>query len=247
MTACGVHGCVAVTAVTVQNSLGVTGVHLVPAGDGRGAGAGGGHRHRRGRRQDRDARVAGDHRRGRGRRRRGGDRARTGAHAVRRRPRRGVDARRPAAHRGRDGGDPHPAVPARRARDPEPRRGAPARRDQVTDAATAREAAEALYAMGPRYVLVKGGHLRGSPRGRRPALRRRADLGVLGPRIDTPHVHGAGDALASATCAALARGLSMPDAVASAERYIRRAVAESYPSAPASARCRRSGRSSAHG
>ena len=33
----------------------------------------------------------------------------------------------------------------------------------VTDAATAREAAEALHAMGPRYVLVKGGHLRGSP------------------------------------------------------------------------------------
>src|SRR4051812_16364475 len=30
MTACGIHGCVAVTAVTVQNSLGVSGVHLVP-------------------------------------------------------------------------------------------------------------------------------------------------------------------------------------------------------------------------
>ena len=30
MTACGVHGCVAVTAVTVQNSLGVTGVHTLP-------------------------------------------------------------------------------------------------------------------------------------------------------------------------------------------------------------------------
>jgi len=28
--ACGVHGCVAVTAVTVQNSLGVTGVHPIP-------------------------------------------------------------------------------------------------------------------------------------------------------------------------------------------------------------------------
>src|SRR6201995_973059 len=30
MTACGVHGCIAVTAVTVQNSLGVTGVHTLP-------------------------------------------------------------------------------------------------------------------------------------------------------------------------------------------------------------------------
>ena len=30
LAACGVHGCVAVTAVTVQNSLGVTGVHTLP-------------------------------------------------------------------------------------------------------------------------------------------------------------------------------------------------------------------------
>src|SRR5947199_6186962 len=30
MTACGVHGCLAVTAVTVQNSVGVTGVHTLP-------------------------------------------------------------------------------------------------------------------------------------------------------------------------------------------------------------------------
>src|SRR5215210_6153831 len=28
--ACGVHGCVAVTAVTVQNTVGVTGVHTIP-------------------------------------------------------------------------------------------------------------------------------------------------------------------------------------------------------------------------
>ena len=30
LAACGVHGCVAVTAVTVQNTVGVTGVHTVP-------------------------------------------------------------------------------------------------------------------------------------------------------------------------------------------------------------------------
>jgi len=30
LAACGVHGCVAVTAVTVQNSVGVTGVHTLP-------------------------------------------------------------------------------------------------------------------------------------------------------------------------------------------------------------------------
>ena len=106
-----------------------------------------------------------------------------------------------------------------------------------------REAAEALHALGARYVLVKGGHLRGSPEVVDLLFDGERTWEFSGPRIDTPHVHGAGDALASATCAALARGLDMPDAVASAERYVRRAVAESYPSAPASARCRRSGRS----
>ena len=30
LTACGVHGCVAVTAVTVQDTVGVTGVHPIP-------------------------------------------------------------------------------------------------------------------------------------------------------------------------------------------------------------------------
>src|SRR3712207_1258443 len=30
LAACGVHACVAVTAVTVQNTLGVTGVHTLP-------------------------------------------------------------------------------------------------------------------------------------------------------------------------------------------------------------------------
>jgi hydroxymethylpyrimidine/phosphomethylpyrimidine kinase len=99
----------------------------------------------------------------------------------------------------------------------------------VTDAGTAREAAKALHAMGPRYVLVKGGHLRESPEVVDLLFDGEEFREFGGPRIDTPNVHGAGDALASATCAALARGLAMPDAVASAERYIRRAVGESYP------------------
>ena len=30
LTACGVHACLAVTAVTVQNTVGVTGVHTLP-------------------------------------------------------------------------------------------------------------------------------------------------------------------------------------------------------------------------
>ena len=229
MTACGVHGCVAVTAVTVQNSRGVTGVHLVPpetvAAQVRavvtdiGVGA-----------------------------------AKTGMLASRDI----IDAVADVVDEvgiERDGdrvpfvvdpvaasmaGEPllaEDAMEAIRTRlFPRAALATPNLDEvrllvgvEVTDAATAREAAEALYALGPRYELVKGGHLHGSPEVVDLLFDGERTWEFSGPRIDTPHVHGAGDALASATCAALARGLDMPDAVASAERYIRRAVAESYP------------------
>ena len=228
MTACGVHGCVAVTAVTVQNSLGVSGVHLVPsetvAAQVRavvtdiGVGA-----------------------------------AKTGMLATRQI----IDAVADVVDevglgRGPDlvpfvvdpvaasmRGDPllaEDAMEAIRTRLFPRAALATPNLDEVrllagitvTDAGTAREAARAVHAMGPRYVLIKGGHLRGSPEVIDLLFDGEQTWEFGGPRIDTPHVHGAGDALASATCAALARGLAMPDAVASAERYIRRAVAESY-------------------
>ncbi|MFC4835873.1 bifunctional hydroxymethylpyrimidine kinase/phosphomethylpyrimidine kinase [Actinomycetospora chibensis] len=229
MTACGVHGCVAVTAVTVQNSLGVSGVHLVPAETvaaqvravvtdiGVGAAKTGMLASRE--IIDAVADVVDEVGIGRG-------------------PRRTPFVVDPVAASMR--GDPlltEDAMEAIRTRLFPRAELATPNLDEVrllagiavTDAATAREAAEALHAMGPRYVLVKGGHLRGSPEVVDLLFDGEQTWEFSGPRIDTPHVHGAGDALASATCAALARGLSMPDAVASAERYIRRAVAESYP------------------
>lgn len=229
MTACGVHGCVAVTAVTVQNSLGVSGVHLVPAETvaaqvravvtdiGVGAAKTGMLASRE--IIDAVADVADDVGLGR-------DADRTPFV---------VD---PVAASMR--GDPlltEDAMEAIRTRlFPRAALVTPNLDEvrllvgiEVHDDATAREAAEALHALGPRYVLVKGGHLRGSPEVVDLLFDGERTREFSGPRIDTPHVHGAGDALASATCAALARGLAMPDAVASAERYIRRAVAESYP------------------
>ena len=229
MTACGVHGCVAVTAVTVQNSLGVSGVHLVPAETvaaqvravvtdiGVGAAKTGMLASRE--IIDAVADVVDEVGIGRG-------------------PERTPFVVDPVAASMR--GDPlltEDAMEAIRTRLFPRAELATPNLDEVrllagitvTDAATAREAAEALHAMGPRYVLVKGGHLHGSPEVVDLLFDGEQTWEFSGPRIDTPHVHGAGDALASATCAALARGLSMPDAVASAERYIRRAVAESYP------------------
>jgi hydroxymethylpyrimidine/phosphomethylpyrimidine kinase len=97
----------------------------------------------------------------------------------------------------------------------------------VQDRSGMREAAEALKTFGSRWVLVKGGHLAGDDA---------VDLlfdGVTAmefeaPRDSTAHTHGSGDTLAAATAAALARGANLPDAVAVGKRFITRSVAGSY-------------------
>jgi hydroxymethylpyrimidine/phosphomethylpyrimidine kinase len=99
----------------------------------------------------------------------------------------------------------------------------------VVDDATQRDAARALHALGPKYALVKGGHLRSSSRA--------PDLLFDGTdfhefdaaRIDTGHDHGAGDTLAAATACALAHGYSVPDAVAFAKAWVTECLRAAYP------------------
>lgn len=108
---------------------------------------------------------------------------------------------------------------------------------QVRDRAGMSEAARALHALGPRWVLVKGGHLPlpGGPgtAGGTVALdllydgERETEL--VAPRLDTPHTHGSGDTLASATCAALASGHPVPEAVRAGKRFISASIAAAYP------------------
>ena len=91
------------------------------------------------------------------------------------------------------------------------------------------DAARALHALGPEWVLVKGGHLRDEV----DCLDLLHDgirfVELVGPRFDTPHTHGGGDALASAITSQLARGTALPDAVAFGKHYIQRAVEHAYP------------------
>ena len=91
-----------------------------------------------------------------------------------------------------------------------------------------REAAHALHELGPAWVLVKGGHL---PSG--DALDLLFDgtdfVELSAPRRATEHTHGSGDTLAAATCAALARGASVPDAVRFGKWFITGAVGDSFP------------------
>ena len=100
---------------------------------------------------------------------------------------------------------------------------------EVVDATTQRDAAKALHALGPKWALVKGGHLRSSSHS--------PDLLFDGTdfhefdaeRVDTPHDHGAGDTLAAATASALAHGYSVPDAVAFGKRWITECLRAAYP------------------
>ncbi|MGH3695686.1 MAG: bifunctional hydroxymethylpyrimidine kinase/phosphomethylpyrimidine kinase [Pseudonocardiaceae bacterium] len=91
------------------------------------------------------------------------------------------------------------------------------------------EAACALHALGPRWVLVKGGHLHDDPECLDLLYDGSAFTGFTSPRLATRHTHGSGDALAAAITSALARGATMPDAVAYGKHYIEQAVAHAYP------------------
>ncbi|WP_067852153.1 bifunctional hydroxymethylpyrimidine kinase/phosphomethylpyrimidine kinase [Nocardia shimofusensis] len=99
---------------------------------------------------------------------------------------------------------------------------------QVTDHASARKAAEALHALGPRWVVVKGGHLRSSQVSTDLLFDGHAFHEFTAPRIATGNDHGGGDTLAAAIACALAHGYQVPDAVAFAKEWTRRCLAAAY-------------------
>jgi hydroxymethylpyrimidine/phosphomethylpyrimidine kinase len=227
--ACGVHGCVAVTAVTVQNTLGVTGVHTVPP-DVVAA---------------QIEAVATDI---------GLGAAKTGMLATTAI----IEAIAAACDRvgiGADGPTPFVVDPVAASMHGDPLLADTAldayrtlifpratvltpNLDEVRlfvgldvhDRAAQYEAAKMLHAMGPRHVLVKGGHLRED-------VDTCVDLHydghtfteLPGPRFVTGDTHGGGDNMASALASGLARGLPVPEAVAQAKRFVVEAVRHSYP------------------
>ncbi|MCR4398694.1 MAG: bifunctional hydroxymethylpyrimidine kinase/phosphomethylpyrimidine kinase [Firmicutes bacterium] len=85
-----------------------------------------------------------------------------------------------------------------------------------------KSAAELIARMGPRYVVVKGGHLRG------PAVDVLFDgtgFSLLAQdRVETKNTHGTGCTYSAAIAAFLARGRAPAEAVASAKRYVTTAI-----------------------
>lgn len=82
-----------------------------------------------------------------------------------------------------------------------------------------RRAGEALMKLGARAVLMKGGHLAGeevtdlliTPHG---------ESLYQGPRLHSRHTHGTGCTLASACAVGIAQGMDLPQAVERARRYV---------------------------
>lgn len=97
---------------------------------------------------------------------------------------------------------------------------------KITTLAEQRTAAEELAQLGPAVVVVKGGHAVGDTPGE--AVDVVAAGGQLtelrAPRVNTANNHGSGCSFASAVAAGLARGLSTMDAVAGAKEFVHRAV-----------------------
>jgi hydroxymethylpyrimidine/phosphomethylpyrimidine kinase len=93
----------------------------------------------------------------------------------------------------------------------------------IADEAAMRAAAATLLAMGAQAVLLKGGHLPGDDL---VDLLATADgiVAFRSPRIPTRHTHGTGCTLASAVATGLAQSMPLHDAVARARGYVRAAI-----------------------
>jgi hydroxymethylpyrimidine/phosphomethylpyrimidine kinase len=100
---------------------------------------------------------------------------------------------------------------------------------EVVDAKSQREAARALHSLGPQWALVKGGHLRSSSQSPDLLFDGSQFYEFDSPRVDTGNDHGAGDTLAAATACALAHGYTVPDAVAFAKRWVTECLRAAYP------------------
>jgi len=96
----------------------------------------------------------------------------------------------------------------------------------VRTLAEMREAACALRAMGPRAVVVKGGHLEGDAVDVFWDGERMEDLSA--PRIATKNTHGTGCTYSAAIAARLALGDPLLDAVRGAKAYLTEAIRRSY-------------------
>jgi hydroxymethylpyrimidine/phosphomethylpyrimidine kinase len=93
----------------------------------------------------------------------------------------------------------------------------------ITTHDDARRAGDALLAMGAQAVLMKGGHI-ASDRVIDILMTSAGETTFEGERVETRHTHGTGCTLASACAVGLAKGLPLEQAVAEAWAYVAEAI-----------------------
>jgi hydroxymethylpyrimidine/phosphomethylpyrimidine kinase len=98
----------------------------------------------------------------------------------------------------------------------------------VTSPATAREAAQRIFDLGAKAVVVKGGHLEGA-HAVDVLFDGRTFTEFSAPRFPDASVHGTGCTFASAIAAGLALGDDLAAAVDRAKRYVTGAIEHATP------------------
>ena len=88
------------------------------------------------------------------------------------------------------------------------------------------EAARRIHGMGPRFVLIKGGHLKGDATDL--LWNGREFTRFTAARVDSTNTHGTGCTFSAAITAGLARGQALGDAIRSAKAYVTRAIREGF-------------------
>lgn len=87
-----------------------------------------------------------------------------------------------------------------------------------------RSAGREILALGPRAVLMKGGHLDGDTV-RDLLITEAGETELESPRVFSRNTHGTGCTLASAIAAGIAQGLDLPAAFSRAHAYVAQAIA----------------------
>jgi hydroxymethylpyrimidine/phosphomethylpyrimidine kinase len=88
------------------------------------------------------------------------------------------------------------------------------------------EAARRIHRRGPRYVLIKGGHLKDSATDI--LFDGRAFTRFPGVRLDSTNTHGTGCTLSAAIAAGLAHGRPLAQAITEAKAYVTAAIREGF-------------------
>ena len=96
----------------------------------------------------------------------------------------------------------------------------------VSSEAEMEEAARRIHRRGPRYVLVKGGHLKDSATDI--LYDGRAFTRFRGVRLDSTNTHGTGCTLSAAFAAGLAPGRPLAQAITEAKAYVTAAIREGF-------------------